>query len=54
MNVTNGEDLKDIVSLKDRFPLIKAWVLAKQICQSPIKNFGLAKSSAVRNVFMWI
>ncbi|CAF0832143.1 unnamed protein product [Brachionus calyciflorus] len=41
MNVTNGDDLKDVVSLKDRFPLIKNWVLAKQFCQSPIKNYGL-------------
>lgn len=43
MNITNGDNLADVVSLKDRFPLIKTWVLAKQMSQSPIKNFGISK-----------
>ena len=46
MMVTNGDNLADLVSLKDRFPLIKTWVLAKQVNQSPIKNFGLTKASS--------
>jgi hypothetical protein len=49
MNVTNGDNLADLVSLKDRFPLIKTWVLAKQVNLSPIKNFGMAKNSSVNN-----
>ena len=45
MSITNGDNLADVVSLKDRFPLIKAWVLAKQMNQSAIKNFGISKVS---------
>ncbi|RNA35698.1 cilia- and flagella-associated 46-like, partial [Brachionus plicatilis] len=43
MMVTNGDDLKDVVGLNARSPLIKNWVLAKQFTQSAIKNFGLNK-----------
>ena len=46
LSVTNGERLGDVISLKDRFPLIKAWVLAKQLAQSPIKNYGLPTTSS--------
>ena len=48
MNITNGENLADLVHLKDRLPLIKTWVLVKQILQSPIKNFGLQSTSNSR------
>jgi hypothetical protein len=41
MNITNGENLADLISLKDRLPLIKTWVLIKHLTQSPIKNYGL-------------
>lgn len=41
MQITNGDNLADIVHLKERLPLIKTWVLVKQMLQSPIKNFGL-------------
>ena len=41
MQVTNGDNLGDLVYLQERLPLIKAWVLTKQLLQSPIKNFGL-------------
>jgi hypothetical protein len=51
MNVTNGENLIDVVSLKDRFPLIKTWVLAKQMCLSPFRNINFSKNSAVKNTF---
>jgi len=43
MQVTNGENLVDVISLKDRFPLIKIWVLAKQMCLSPIRNINFSK-----------
>ena len=46
MTITNGDNLADLVSLKDRFPLIKTWVIAKQVNQSPIKNYGLTKTSS--------
>jgi hypothetical protein len=46
MSVTNGDNVADLVSLKDRFPLIKTWVLAKQVNQSSIKNYGLTKPSS--------
>ena len=49
MNVTNGDEMKDVINLRDRSPLIKNWVLAKQFCQSPIKNYGLSKNAAVSN-----
>ena len=45
MMVTNGDDLKDVVGLGVRSPLIKNWVLAKQFTQSTIKNFGLSKNN---------
>lgn len=45
MLITNGDDLKDVVGLNVRSPLIKNWVLAKQFCQSAIKNFGLSKAN---------
>jgi len=41
LNVTNGDNPADVVSLRYRHDLIKTWSLAKQINQSPIKNFGL-------------
>lgn len=44
MMITNGDDLKDVVGLAVRSPLIKNWVLAKQFSQSAIKNFGLNKN----------
>ena len=47
MQVTNGENLIDVISLKDRFPLIKTWVLAKQMNQSQIKNISFSKNSQV-------
>ena len=43
MNITNGENMADLVSLKDRLPLIKTWVLCKQLNQSSIKNLGVPK-----------
>jgi len=45
MQVTNGENLIDVISLKERFPLIKTWVLAKQMCMSPIRNINFSKMS---------
>jgi hypothetical protein len=54
MNVTNGENLIDIVSLKDRFPLIKTWVLAKQMCLSPFRNIYFSKNSAVNKYFLYL
>ncbi len=36
--------MADLVSLKDRFPLIKTWVLCKQLNQSSIKNLGVPKT----------
>lgn len=50
MNVTNGENLSDVVSLKARFPLIKTWVLCKQFNQSSIKNLGLSKNTSLERV----
>jgi hypothetical protein len=47
LNITNGENLADVVSLKARFPLIKTWVIVKQFNQSPIKNLGLSKTNSV-------
>ena len=47
MTFTNGDNLQDVVSLKDRFSLIKTWVLAKQMNQSPIKSFGIVKNTDV-------
>jgi hypothetical protein len=44
MNVTNGENLGDLITLKERYPLIKTWVLTKQLNQSSIKNYGVVKS----------
>ena len=54
MNVTNGENLIDVVSLKDRFPLIKTWVLAKQMCLSPFRNIYFSKNSAVNKYFLYL
>jgi hypothetical protein len=48
MNVTNGENLADLITLKERYPLIKTWTLTKQLNQSSIKNFGLTKTSIER------
>lgn len=48
MNVTNGENLSNLVNLKERFPLIKTWVLAKQLGLSPIKNLGISKTASVK------
>lgn len=48
MNVTNGENLGDLIALKERYPLIKTWVLTKQLNQSSIKNYGLGKSTNER------
>lgn len=50
MQVTNGDNLSNVVTLKDRFPLIKTWVLAKQLNQSAIKNYGIVKSNSVINI----
>ena len=44
MNITNGENLADVINLKDRLPLIKTWVMVKQMTQSQIKNFGLSNT----------
>ena len=43
MQVTNGENLIDVIGLKDRYPLIKTWILAKQMNQSQIKNVNFSK-----------
>jgi hypothetical protein len=45
LQVTNGESPAKTINLKDRLPLIKTWVLAKQMMQSPIKNFGLQQNA---------
>lgn len=51
MNVTNGENLSNLVNLKDRYPLIKTWVLAKQLAQQPVRNLGIGKVSPVSKRF---
>lgn len=52
MNFTNGDNLQDVVSLKDRFSLIKTWVLAKQMTQSAIKSFGIVKNAEVNRTWL--
>lgn len=57
MNVTNGENLSNLVNLKERFALIKTWVLAKQLGLSPIKNLGISKTASVKqknNEIIWV
>ena len=44
MNVTNGENPADLISIRNRFELIKIWVLAKQANQSPIRNMFHSKN----------
>ena len=47
MQVTNGKNFIDVIGLKDRYPLIKTWILAKQMNQSQIKNVNFSKNSSV-------
>ena len=54
INITNGENLADLVSLKTRFPLIKAWVIAKQFNQSTIKNLGISKNISVKLLYFYL
>ncbi len=48
LNITNGDNPVDVINLKDRLPLIKTWVLIKQMIQSPIKNYGLQNTANPR------
>ncbi len=53
LNVTNGDNPADVVSLRDRHELIKAWLLAKQINQSPVKNFGLRYEAIMKLILFF-